>query len=408
MPINEQRFITDFEQVSTIGATGDGGVHRPALTDADLEVRKWFTARLELDGFSPKMDGAGNISAVLASDNPDAKTLLIGSHLDSVPHGGRFDGALGVITALEVVRTLRDNDAKLPFHVEVISFSDEEGYNIGLMGSSAVAGKITQAALENPRGGREQLLAGMARLGLTDDSILGAKRDPATLAGYIEVHIEQGTRLSDAGVNIGVVTSIVGMRSAWLHFGGEAAHGGTMPLMHRKDALWGATAFVQRARNLIMSNYTPGVMTNGIISTQPGAFNIVPAEAHLSLEWRHGTDAEMDEMKDDLFGLAEEIADDFGLSLQIEPVGASSPATMDPRFIEAVEAAAGELNLSTTRLLSFALHDPQYLSEHIPTALYFVPSVNGISHNPAEFTKPEDCIHGANVMLHTILQLAKG
>ena len=186
------------------------------------------------------MDGAGNQSGILKSDQVDAKTLVIGSHLDSVPNGGRFDGALGVIVALEAALSLKDANKKLPFHIEVINFTDEEGTLVGLLGSAALASLLSNESLAKPRGGRDTLEQGMARIGISDNSILAATRSPDDIAGYIEVHIEQGTRLEEANLNIGVVSSIVGIRSLWLTFQGEAAHAGTMPMAKRKDAFWGA------------------------------------------------------------------------------------------------------------------------------------------------------------------------
>ncbi len=406
LTINETRFLNDLDALAQIGSTGDGGVSRPALSPQDVAGRDWFRQRVITEGFTFRQDGAGNLSAVLESGDPAAKTLLIGSHLDSVVNGGRFDGALGTLAALETLRAIRDSGCKLPFHLEAISFTDEEGTLMGLMGSSALAGTLTRHDLEHPRGGREALLAGMARVGITNASVLAAKRDPATLLGYIEVHIEQGTRLEEAGLDMGVVTAIVGIRSRLLRFTGTAAHAGTMPMDKRQDALWGAAAFVTRARALVLERYTPGVVNVGRLSLEPGAFNIVPGVAELALEFRHGDTALLDAMETDLTATAESCAGEFGLGLTIIRLDDKAPAPMDAGLMAAIEGSAESLGLHHTRLMSFAGHDAQSTAQIMPSAMFFVPSVNGISHNPAEYTSPADCVNGANVLLHAALAMA--
>ncbi len=232
------------------------------------------------------MDGAGNHSALLRCGPAGARRLLLGSHLDSVPHGGRFDGALGVLAALEALRVVQEHNLSLPVDLEAIDFTDEEGTLVGLLGSAALAGKLAPEDLANPRGGREALLAGLARAGLSEAGLLEARRDPDALAGYLELHIEQGPRLLDAGVQIGVVTDIVGIASYTLSFFGRANHAGTTPMADRLDAAQGASAFTLAARRLVIEEF-PGCVANvGAMRFSPGAFNIVPQAVDLSLEFR--------------------------------------------------------------------------------------------------------------------------
>ncbi|MFQ5343325.1 MAG: Zn-dependent hydrolase, partial [Anaerolineae bacterium] len=393
-----------------------GGVSRPAMSPADVEGRAWFRARVEAAGLQFRQDGAGNLSAILPADDPGTPTLLVGSHLDSVPNGGRFDGALGVLAALESLRTIKEASSRgsargaglrLPVHLEAISFTDEEGAVLGLLGSQAVAGQLTPEHLDQARGGQEQLEAGLRRLSITRQSILTARRDPAKLIAFVELHIEQGTRLEEAGIDIGVVTSIVGIRSHWLRFVGQAAHAGTTPMDRRADALWGATAFMQRARDLVMTRFSPGVMNCGQLHVQPGAFNIVPAEVRLALEFRHGTESQLDEMEHALFSLAEEVAREHGLTVEAAPADHCLAAPLDEDVMQAIERATTKLGLRHARLVSFAGHDTQAMSRITPSAMLFVPSVAGISHNPREFTRPEDVVNGANSLLHTLLELGE-
>jgi N-carbamoyl-L-amino-acid hydrolase len=403
--INAERLLADLAALGAIGRTPQGGVSRPALSAADVEGRAWFYHRVEAAGLTFQQDGAGNLSAILPGP-AGAPTLLIGSHLDTVPNGGRYDGALGVLAALEVLRTVREAGLTLPVTLEAISFTDEEGTVMGLMGSSAVAGQLTTEDLTQARGGADALNAGLARIGTDRQSVLDAVRDPASLAGFVEVHVEQGTRLEEAGLQIGVVDAIVGIRSAWLRFHGRAAHAGTMPMSRRADALWGASAFIQQAKEVVMARFSPGVMNCGRIQVHPGAFNIVPAKVDLALEFRHGSEAQLDEMESVLLELAQSVAGAHGLTVETEVMVEGRSAPMHPTVLAAIEFAAARLGLGHTRLVSFAGHDTQALSVVTPSAMFFVPSVDGISHNPKEFTHPQDLINGTNVLLHTVLILA--
>jgi hydantoinase/carbamoylase family amidase len=361
---------------------------------------------VKADNFEYRFDGAGNQSAIFRCGLPNAKTLLIGSHLDSVKNGGRFDGVLGVLAAYEVLLTLRDLKDRLPFDLEVINFTDEEGSILGLMGSSALSGVLSRDRLMNPRGGREALLAGMNRIGIHDESVLNAKRDPSTLLGYVELHIEQGTRLERANRKIGVVSAIVGLTSYRLRFIGEAGHAGTTAMEGRKDAFQGAAVYSERARRLVIDRYAPGVVNFGILSVSPGMFNIIPGEVLLGMEFRHGVPAQFALMERELLELASEVAQCYGLGLEYQIVEKASPALMSERFMKATERAAEALDLSHTRLMSFAGHDAQTLSQCTEAVMVFIPSRDGISHNPREYSTDEDCVNGANVILHTVLELA--
>ena len=403
--INEARLIEDLKELALIGATPDGGVSRPALTAADIEARRWFQMKIAEAGLDYAMDGAGNQSAVLFSDPPSEKRILAGSHLDSVPNGGRYDGSLGVLAAFEALRALKENDIVPPVTLEAVNFTDEESAIMGLMGSKAVAGELTANDFERSRVDAAELTRRFAAIGITRESMLGAARDD--VIAWIELHIEQGTRLERSGIAIGVVNAIVGIRSVHATFRGEAAHAGTMPMDLRRDALWGAATFVMRARDHVMSKFTPGVCNVGIINAKPGAFNIVPAEVYCALEYRHGSDDEMDRMRADLFRLLDECAAEFGLSVSYEETPPVIPATMSERVMRSIERGAASLGLSHERMLSFAGHDTQNMAKIAPAAMCFVPSVAGVSHNPNEFTKAVDCVNGANLMLQSLLELMK-
>jgi N-carbamoyl-L-amino-acid hydrolase len=402
MKINTERLIANLNALAKIGATAGDGVSRMAMTGADIAGRAWFQGKIEKAGLAYKIDGAANQYAVL--DMGAEESILIGSHLDTVPNGGRYDGALGVLAAFEVVQTLKESGEKRPVNVEVVNFTDEEGSVYGMIGSRAVTGTLRG---ENLTGLANQpdFDAGMARLGITPDSILSAARD--NIRAFVEVHIEQGKRLEAQHINIGIVPSIVGIRMFRLHFYGEAAHAGTMPMTERRDALWGATDFAWEARKAVIEKYLPGVVNIGKVHIPNSAGNIVPAQVTISLEFRNGEEATLDKMEAELLQLAEAAAVNHDLQLTAEHIGNIPAAEMDKTVVGAIGAACDELGLSHTPMFSFAGHDSQTMARKFPTAMFFVPSANGISHNPKEYTTPEDVENAANVLLHTVLGLAR-
>ncbi len=405
--IDSDRFRQDFESLAQIGATGDGGVDRPCWSPAHLEAQRWWRAQAAAAGLEPRTDSAGNVSAVLRSANPAARTLLLGSHTDSVPNGGRFDGALGVLAALEAVRTLKDAGLALPVHVEVIDFADEEGTLVGLLGSKALAGTLTAEELQAPRGGRAALEAGLARAGLAEAGLLEARRDPASLAGYLELHIEQGPTLARNAVPIGVVQGIVGIRSLKLTYHGQANHAGTTPMDQRADAGLGAAAFALTARELVLRDF-PGCTANiGQVRLTPGAFNIIPGTAELALEFRAPEAQKLRDLEIVLVGLAEVVGRQYRLTLSRAPMGGCTPAPLSARAKAALTAAAESLALAHTPLFSGAGHDAQSLAPLTDAGMVFVPSRAGISHSPQEHTEWEDCVNGANVLLRAALRMAE-
>ena len=417
--VNSDRMLDSFNRLALIGATADGGVNRPTFSKAHLAARKWFREEVERSGLEFRADGAGNHSAFLAlsgglssrdsgvsKPEVEAPILLLGSHLDSVPNGGRFDGALGVIAALEVLKTVKENGIKLKVNLEAIDFTDEEGTLVGLLGSAALAGHLTSEMLQSPRGGREHLVEGMKRAGLSDEGMLSAARPKGSLAGYLELHIEQGKWLERAGTDIGIVSAIVGIWSYRLSFIGRADHAGTTTMDDRLDASLGASAFTLAARDLVRREFPNCVVNVGKMDFAPGAFNIVPARVDVSLEFRSPDEEEFKRLDAALIDLAKEQATRFGLRLDIEHLGKHSPSPMSDVVQSAYASACDDLGLSHVSLTSGAGHDGQSLADLCPVGMIFVPSVNGTSHSPKEFTNWDDCINGANVLLQAALRLA--
>lgn len=403
--INEEQFRTHFEALAKIGATGDGGVNRPAFSEAHLKARQWFLAQAKEIGLESHIDGAGNHSARLNCGPEGASTLLLGSHLDSVPYGGRFDGALGVASALEVLHMVKEGQISLNANLEAIDFTDEESSYIGLLGSRAFSGLLHEEELQKPSKNPELFKKALTRSGLTEKSILSAARDPADIAGYLELHVEQGTRLIDRNLDIGVVTNIVGIRSFKIKFIGRADHAGTTAMHRRLDAAQGASGFTLAVRELMLKKFPDYVATVGNMVFEPGAFNVVPEVVTVSLEFRADRSNKLDEIEAALLKQASGEAERFGLKLETESLEKISPSPMDGKFQKAIVQACEALDLKYASMPSMAGHDAQSLAHICPAGMFFVPSVGGFSHSSREFTEWQDCVNGANTLLQTVLIL---
>lgn len=405
--VDGDRLRADFLALAEIGATPEGGVSRTTFSDAHLEARAWFRRRATEAGLQARVDAAGNHSAILRGGPRAERTLLIGSHLDTVPLGGRYDGALGVLAALEVLRTVREADLELPVVLEAIDFTDEEGSLLGLLGSFAMSGALTDELLGNPRGGREAFTTALARGGLVEDELGDARRDPDSLAGYLELHIEQGPVLEREGKQIGIVTAIAGSRSYRLAFSGSRRHAGTTPLDARKDALLGAARFAISVRDIVADAFSQSVGTVGGIEVERAAFNVVPGHCEVLLELRSATTPTLDALEQAVLDSAAADARAAGLKLTITGAGRWAPVALAPAIQDHVELAARELGLSSLRIPSGAGHDAQALASITPAGMIFVPSVGGVSHDPGEQTAWRDCVNGANALLRTALRLAE-
>jgi N-carbamoyl-L-amino-acid hydrolase len=405
--IDSDRLRADFEQLAEIGATADGGVARTTFSEAHVQARTWFFERGHAAGLETRVDTAANHSLRLPGDGGRSRTLLLGSHLDSVRRGGRYDGALGVLCALEVLRSVQDAGLELPVTLEAIDFTDEEGTLVGELGSWALTGELTTEILAAPRGGRDLLVSELARVGLTEEGLLSARRDPASLAGYLELHIEQGPVLERAGIDIGIVSGIIGSSSFQVVFEGDARHAGTTPMDARRDAALGAAGFVLGVRETVTRDFPGCVATVGDIQTEPGSFNVVPGRARLRMECRSLDPQELDALELALAERARAEAATFGLEVDVRRVGRWEPAPTDDRMRAAFARAATELGLTTMELPSGAGHDAQALAQVTPSGMVFVPSAGGVSHDPSEHTAWEDCVNGANVLLGATVELAR-
>ena len=357
----------------------------PALWQAGERVREWMQAA----GMAVRRDAIGNLIGRLGDG--DGRTLLVGSHLDTVRDAGRYDGMLGVLVAIASLERLRDQERSLPYGVEVLAFADEEGvrYGTGYLGSSVVAGCFDSADLERRDSAGVPLAEAMRAFGGDPERLAGARREPGDLIGYFEVHIEQGPVLEAAGVPLGVVGAIAGQSRARIAFTGEAGHAGTVPMGLRRDALCGAAEFLS-AVEAVARDCDGAVATVGELEVQDGASNVIPGRVVLSLDVRHSADSLRESVGTQLLERADAIAGARALVLEWDVVQETRAVDCSRELTELVAEAVAASGHPVVRLASGAGHDAVTLSTITPIAMLFVRCAGGISHNPAESVTTED------------------
>ena len=403
--IDRQRLLGALAALAQIGKDPSGGVTRPAYSPADMEARRWVARRMDELGMRVTTDAAGNVCGRLGEGD---RAILLGSHTDTVPRGGPLDGALGVLSALECARVIREAGRRPSLPVEVVSFQDEEGRFKGLLGSRAFVGDLAPnevASARDPAG--VSLVEAMRGAGCDPDAATRVARPPGAYAAYVELHIEQGPRLETARVPVGVVGTIVGIRRLQVSFEGLPDHAGTTPMTLRRDAFAAAMRFVSRAAALMRWKGTADTVWNvGVFHLAPGVANIVPARAEFILEFRDPEMGVLDRLEKELRAAASAVAEDQRTPAQVARTLEVPPTPMDPAVRDAVSAGAAALGLATLPLHSGGGHDAMMVARVAPAGMIFVPSVGGRSHCPEEDTHPEAIEAGANVLLHTVLRLA--
>ena len=398
----EARIAARMEALSRFGATPEGGLSRTAGSDADLAAREVFAGWLEEAGLRVRTDLAGNLIGRLEGAESGWPPLLAGSHLDSVPEGGNFDGVVGSVAALEAAVALREAGVRLRHPLEVIVFFNEEN---GKTGSRALAGEVAAGEMDLPVYGGFTLGEALERVGGKPARIAEAQLAPGDLAAYLELHIEQGPVLDTEGIDIGVVEGIVGIRRFLVTVTGLANHAGTTAMEIRRDALVTAARFTVAVHDETLAWPGRQVATVGRIEARPGAANVIPGEVELSLEIR---DLRMETIAA-LFARFEEIGAEMaarnGTRIHFEPYYLSGAAPCDPALIALIEDAARGLGLSTLRMPSGAGHDAQSLFGIAPIGMLFAPSRDGISHSPREFTSVRAIANGARVIAESLRRL---
>ncbi|MFH1762808.1 MAG: Zn-dependent hydrolase [Gemmatimonadota bacterium] len=399
--VNGPRLQQWLRELSRFGAREDGGVDRVAFSDADIEGRRYVRFLMEGAGLEVRVDRAGNILGRMEGAVPGLPPIWVGSHLDSVPAGGNYDGPLGTLGALEGVRTVQEAGIRLRHPVEVVIFVNEEG---GKTGSRVMAGEFKPEELELESASGFTIGEGIRRLGGDPARLDEARVPPGEVAGFLELHVEQGAVLERSGIQVGVVEGIVGIRrwNAIVH--GAANHAGTTPMGQRRDALLGAARLVDAVNRAAMAFEGSQVATVGRIQASPGAPNVIPGEVTLSIEIRALEMNRIQEVMDRIGQEAEAIGAENGTPIDLNEFYLSGAAPTDERFRRWVESAADELELTHRRMPSGAGHDAQAVAHFAPMGMVFIPSVGGLSHHPEEYSRPEDIEAGANVLLGALLK----
>ena len=400
LTVNAERLWQSLMDLARIGATDKGGVRRITLTETDRLGRDLFGGWCREAGMTVEVDAIGNIFARRAGADPGAAPVTIGSHLDSQPSGGKFDGAYGVMAGLEVVRTLNEHGIATRAPIEVASWTNEEGSRFVpvMMGSGVFAGVFT---LEHALAARDidgvsagEALAAIGYAGAAPAHRVGA---------YFEAHIEQGPVLENEGTTIGVVQGALGQR--WFDVGivGQDSHAGPTPMELRQDALLAAAALVVEVNRIACAHPDYARGTVGFMQVRPNSRNVVPGEVRMSVDLRNAKDATLKAMVEDLRASAAAIAARCRVAIEVREVVYFPPCEFAPALVDSVRAAARTLGLSHRDIVSGAAHDAVYVARVAPTAMIFVPCEGGISHNEIENARPEHLAAGCNVLLHAVL-----
>ncbi len=416
-PVDGDRLWRTLSELAEIGATPAGGVARVALTDEDLAGRDQFVAWVRALGCSVHIDQMGNLFARRKGTDPDRLPVVIGSHLDSQPTGGRFDGAYGVMVGLEILRVLAEGDISTAAPIEVVSWTNEEGARFppAMIGSGVYAGAFSlEEGLAAPGVDGTTLGAELARIGYDGPEPCGqpggAGRRP--IGHYIEPHIEQGPILEAAGATLGAVTGVQGIRWYDVTIEGQSAHAGSTPMEHRSDAMVSAALLVGEADAIARRRAPEGRATVGTLVTGTGSRNTVAGTVELTIDLRHPDAVELESMHGELlaFATTERFAHGPGRGLPPRPtisqIWYSPPIVFDHAVVDAVRAGAAAAGFEPVDITSGAGHDACYVSMVAPTAMLFIPCADGLSHNEAESILPEHATAGAQATLNAVLALA--
>jgi len=405
--IDRDRLVETMEAQAAIGGTEGGGLHRLALSDADREARDWFVDCAADAGLDVRVDAFGNTFARRDGADPDAEPVLVGSHLDSQPYGGIYDGALGVVAALETVRTLNDRGIETRRPIEVVNWTNEEGsrFQPAMQGSGVWAGAHDiEAEYEKTDDDGTRLLDELERIGYRGDEP-AEPREP--YHAYLELHPEQGPYLEETGADVGIVTGIVGLRWAEVTFHGQANHTGTTPMDYRKDALVAASDVVTAVRRLPGTLGERTVATVGSLNVQPDSVNIVPETVRFTTDLR---DPDEDVLETGVERIEAEVAaaaDREGVEYELEHTMRAASVDFPERPVEAVADAVDDLGYDGRRMVSGAGHDATHAAAVCDTAMVFSVSEDGKSHTEDEFTSWPDCYRSTNVLANAALDLAE-
>jgi N-carbamoyl-L-amino-acid hydrolase len=401
--VNSQRLEQRITALAEFGKNAHGGLDRVAFSDADIRGRKYLISLMKDAGLDVRVDEAGNIIGHREGQEPDLPPIMFGSHSDTVPDGGKYDGALGVLGAIECAQVLNEQNIQTKHPLEVVVFTDEEG---GLVGSRAMTGTLTPDALEVISHSKKTIRQGIIDLGGNPEKLDRVARKEGDIKAFLEIHIEQGKILETKNIDIGVVEGIVGISWWNVTIEGFSNHAGTTPMDMRQDALLAASHLIIAVNRVVTSVSGRQVGTVGRIKAEPGAPNVIPGKVVMSLELRDLSGEKIQSLYEKIEKEAQTIAQQTDTQISFSSIDAMAiPAPTDPRIRKYIDESAKELGLSILYMPSGAGHDAQDMAKIAPTGMIFIPSVGGISHSPKEYSRPEDIVNGVNVLLHTILKI---
>lgn len=401
--VNGARLNQHLKELSEFGKNPQGGVSRVAYSEADRLGREYVMGLMRDAKLDVSIDAAGNlIGRRRASSETKLRPILIGSHIDSVPEGGNYDGDVGSLGAIEVAQTLAENNIYTQHPLEVVIFQNEEG---GLIGSEAMIGVLGEKELEHVSNSGKTIREGINFIGGDVSKLASVKREKGSIAAYLELHIEQGGTLEAEHFDIGVVEGIVGINQWNVTIEGFANHAGTTAMNNRRDALLAAAKFIETVNRVVTSVPGRQVGTVGKIQAFPGAPNVIPGKVVLTLELRDLDAAKIQMLYQKIRAEADQIAQASKITFDFQPINTNIPAPTDPRIRALIDQSAKELGLTTKQMPSGAGHDAQDMARLAPVGMIFIPSIGGISHAPKEFSRPQDIENGANVLLGTLMKL---
>jgi N-carbamoyl-L-amino-acid hydrolase len=385
----------------------DKGIYRIGFTSTDMRARRWLLQLLEKEGFESRMDGAGNVYGRYGP--ADGPTVTLGSHLDTVPAGGMFDGALGVVAALEVLRVCKEHDITLKLPIEMVGTSEEEGRYGGMLGAQAISGHLTpQMLLTMHDADGNRLANAMEAAGFDPLQALDARRSPESMRAFIELHVEQGPVLEGIRKSIGVVDSIAGVFKWIIHLKGKADHAGTAPMNMRSDAFMGLADFAHEIPRIIEEYGTDrSRLTVGKVELKPGNPHTIPGEVIFTLVGRDSSEDTMRDLGDSCRRTLSAIARRHKLMFEYEQISWLEPVACSQEMVELLEQQAEQAGIDYVRMPSGAGHDTQFMAGITQAGMIFVPSVGGVSHAPDEWTHWSDVELGSNLLLQAALELAR-
>ncbi len=402
--IDGTRLNASLQELATIGATPAGGVTRLSLSDEDKTARDLLARWMTEAGLDVRIDDLGNMSGIRPGTE-EGPPVYLGSHIDTVVRGGRYDGALGVMGALEVIRTLNDHDVQTRLPIGIVNWTNEEGvrFEPATLASGVVAGAFTRdyAYGIRDRAGLS-FVDELARIGYLGDE---AQR-PLPASAYLELHIEQGPVLESLGKPVGVVGGIVGIIWNEVVVIGQSDHAGPSPMPLRKDALMAASVMIASIEKLALDRDDVAVATVGRIKVEPDTINTIPGKAVFSVDFRHPDSETIEYLARELAKLGDTVARNRGVEIAVDRIWTSDPTPFDPAVVEAIRAGCRELELPYEELWSGAGHDAKHLADLVPSGMIFVRSQGGVSHAEIEESTPEDITAGGNVLLQAALALA--